>query len=60
MSDLPENLTPVRQAHVFDQAKLTDYMTANVEDFRGPISVLQFEGGQSNPTVHVTDGGGRM
>ncbi len=60
MSDLPENLTPVRQAHLFDEAKLTDYMTANVEGYRGPIKVLQFEGGQSNPTYHITDGGGRM
>ena len=60
MSDLPENLTPVRQAHLFDEAKLTDYMTTNVEGYRGPIKVLQFEGGQSNPTYHVTDGGGRM
>ena len=60
MSDLPDNLTPVRAAHVFDQARLADYMKANVEGYRGPISVLQFEGGQSNPTFHVTDGGGRM
>ncbi len=60
MSQLPENLTPVRAAHVFDEAKLADYMKANVEGYRGPIEVLQFEGGQSNPTFHVTDGGGRM
>ncbi|MBI3198281.1 MAG: phosphotransferase [Rhodospirillales bacterium] len=60
MSDLPDNLTPVRQAHLFDEAKLADYLTANVEGYRGPIRVLQFEGGQSNPTYHVTDGGGRM
>jgi len=60
MSDLPENLTPVRHAHLFDEAKLADYMKANIEGYRGPIKVLQFEGGQSNPTYHVTDGGGRM
>ena len=60
MSQLPSNLTPVRDAHVFDQARLVDYMKANVEGFRGPISVLQFEGGQSNPTFHVTDGAGLM
>ena len=35
-------------------------MKANVDGYRGPIRVLQFEGGQSNPTFHVTDGGGRM
>ena len=60
MSQLPDNLTPVRAAHVFDVARLADYMKANVEDFRGPLSVLQFEGGQSNPTFHLTDGNGRM
>ncbi len=60
MSQLPDNLTPVRAAHVFDVARLADYMKANVEDFRGPLSVLQFEGGQSNPTFHLTDGNGRQ
>src|SRR5258707_10443649 len=60
MSELPENLTPVRPAHVFDEGRLADYMKANVDGYRGPIRVLQFEGGQSNPTFHVADGGGRM
>jgi aminoglycoside phosphotransferase (APT) family kinase protein len=60
MSELPENLTPVRANHVFDEGRLADYMKANVEGFRGSIRVLQFEGGQSNPTFHVTDGAGRM
>src|SRR5436190_10484671 len=60
MSNLPANLTPVREAHVFDEARLTDYMTNNVDGFRGPLRVLQFEGGQSNPTFHLTDRGDRM
>ncbi|HSI01546.1 MAG TPA: phosphotransferase, partial [Reyranella sp.] len=60
MSELPANLTPVREAHVFDEARLTDYMTTNVDGFRGPLRVLQFEGGQSNPTFHLTDRDGRM
>ena len=60
MSELPANLTPVREAHVFDQARLADYMKANVEGFRAPLKILQFEGGQSNPTFHLADGGGRM
>ena len=60
MSQLPSNLTPVRETHAFDQARLIDYMTSNVDGFRGPLKVLQFEGGQSNPTFHLTDGGGRM
>ena len=60
MSELPDNLTPVRANHVFDEARLADYMKAHVDGYRGPARLLQFEGGQSNPTFHITDGGGRM
>lgn len=60
MTDLPDNLTPVRPAHAFDEARLSDYMKSNVDGYRGPIRVLQFEGGQSNPTFHVTDAGNRQ
>jgi aminoglycoside phosphotransferase (APT) family kinase protein len=60
MSKLPANLAAVREAHAFDEARLADYMKANVEGFRAPLSVLQFEGGQSNPTFHVTDDAGSM
>src|SRR5919106_1495686 len=60
MSELPENLTPVRAAHVFDEARLADYMKTHVDGYRGLARVLQFEGGQSNPTFHITDAGGRM
>ena len=60
MSQLPANLTPVRDAHIFDQARLVEYMSANVAGFRGPVRLLQFEGGQSNPTFHLTDTSGRM
>jgi aminoglycoside phosphotransferase (APT) family kinase protein len=34
----------------FDTARLEEYLTANAKDFRGPLSVKQFKGGQSNPT----------
>jgi len=60
MSELPDNLTPVREVHVFDEARLADCMKANVEGYRAPMRILQFEGGQSNPTFHLTDAGGRM
>ena len=53
MSELPSNLTPVRDAHVFDEGRLTDYLTAHVDGCRGPLRVLQFEGGQSNPTGKI-------
>lgn len=59
MTDLPDNLTPVRPAHVFDEAKLAAFMKDHVEGYRGPLTVLQFEGGQSNPTFLLSDGGGR-
>jgi aminoglycoside phosphotransferase (APT) family kinase protein len=60
MSELPSNLGPIREAHRFDEAKLASYMQDHVADFRGPLKILQFEGGQSNPTFHLTDGAGRM
>jgi aminoglycoside phosphotransferase (APT) family kinase protein len=43
-------LTPVREAHRFNQAALAKYLIAELDGFCEPISILQFEGGQSNPT----------
>ena len=37
----------------FDAARLEDYLTANAPGFRGPLSVKQFRGGQSNPTYYL-------
>src|SRR5687768_2029077 len=34
----------------FDTARLEEYLTANAKGFKGPLSVRQFKGGQSNPT----------
>jgi aminoglycoside phosphotransferase (APT) family kinase protein len=59
MNDLPDNLTPVRPAHVFDESKLAAFMKEKVEGYKDPLQVLQFEGGQSNPTFLLTDGSGR-
>jgi aminoglycoside phosphotransferase (APT) family kinase protein len=50
MSDQFVGTMPVQDKHRFDTAGLERYMTANVEGFRGPLTVLQFRGGQSNPT----------
>jgi aminoglycoside phosphotransferase (APT) family kinase protein len=44
---------PVRDAHRFDEARLADWMRANVEGFSGPLTVEQFKGGQSNPTYKL-------
>ena len=57
---LPDNLTDVREAHRFDEAALASYMKDHVEGFAGPLTVRQFDGGQSNPTFHLTDGRGRQ
>ena len=44
----------VREAHRFDATALERWMQANVRDFKGPLSVQQFKGGQSNPTYKLT------
>ena len=51
MSDV--EITEVRAAHVFDEAALGAYLQENVADFTGPLTVRQFEGGQSNPTFQL-------
>ena len=43
----------VRSAHRFDSARLDRWMRAEVEGYRGPLSVEQFKGGQSNPTYKL-------
>ena len=47
---LEDDLTPVRDVHRFDEARLERYLTDRMPDFRGPLTVRQFIGGQSNPT----------
>ena len=51
MSDV--EITEVREAHRFDEAALTEYLTQHVPGFKGPMTVRQFEGGQSNPTFQL-------
>ncbi len=55
MSDVA--LTPVREAHRFDEAALAAYLETNVADYEGPLTIEQFEGGQSNPTFRLTTPG---
>ena len=40
-------------ADVLDAGKLAEWMSANVEGFEGPVEVLKFAGGQSNPTYRL-------
>ena len=49
---------PVRETHRFDVASLERYMARHVEGFKGPITVSQFQGGQSNPTYRLSSPGG--
>ncbi|MGQ0529060.1 MAG: phosphotransferase [Panacagrimonas sp.] len=43
----------VREQHRFDESRLLAWMNANVEGFKGPLTVQQFKGGQSNPTYKL-------
>ena len=43
----------VRAGLGFDEARLAVWMTANVAGYRGPLTVTQFKGGQSNPTYKL-------
>lgn len=47
---------PVAEKHRFDEARLAEFLCANVAPFSGPLVVEQFKGGQSNPTFRLTAG----
>jgi aminoglycoside phosphotransferase (APT) family kinase protein len=44
---------PVSNSHMFDVAALDAYLSQHLPDFKGPITVEQFKGGQSNPTYKL-------
>jgi aminoglycoside phosphotransferase (APT) family kinase protein len=44
---------PVEERHRIDEVRLEGWMRENVEGFGGPLTVLQFKGGQSNPTYRL-------
>jgi aminoglycoside phosphotransferase (APT) family kinase protein len=48
--DVLGQTTGVRSGHQIDAAALERHLSANLDGFRGPIEIRQFEGGQSNPT----------
>ena len=56
MDSLPLT-TPVREAHRFDEQALGTFLENHLDGFRRPFSILQFEGGQSNPTFLVSSQG---
>ncbi|HEX6162573.1 MAG TPA: phosphotransferase [Vicinamibacterales bacterium] len=43
-------ITRVRPGHEIDAAALERYLTEHLPGFAGPLTIRQFEGGQSNPT----------
>jgi aminoglycoside phosphotransferase (APT) family kinase protein len=60
--DLSANIgtTAVREQHRFDEGALAAYLAQHVDGFKGPLSVEQFKGGQSNPTYRLTAGSARF
>ncbi len=44
---------PVEERHRIDEAHLDGWMRDHVEGYAGPLTVLQFKGGQSNPTYRL-------
>jgi aminoglycoside phosphotransferase (APT) family kinase protein len=59
MSDQFVGTMPVAERHRFDVARLEAYLAERISGFRGPLSVEQFKGGQSNPTYLLAAGGKR-
>jgi aminoglycoside phosphotransferase (APT) family kinase protein len=49
---------PPEGADVLDTAKLTAWMADHVAGFKGPIEILKFAGGQSNPTYRINAASG--
>ena len=44
----------VKAAHRIDEARLAQFLGDVAPDYEGPLTVRQFEGGQSNPTYLLT------
>lgn len=43
----------VEERHRVDEARLAAWMQEHVEGYQGPLTVLMFKGGQSNPTYRL-------
>jgi aminoglycoside phosphotransferase (APT) family kinase protein len=51
-------LVDVLPQHRIDEAALTSYLAAALPEAHAPLTVRQFQGGQSNPTYLITEDGG--
>ena len=47
-------LGAVTGRHAFDVARLAAHLERHLPEFRGPVEVQQFQGGQSNPTYLIS------
>lgn len=56
---LDPSVIQVQERHRFDTARLEGWMRGHVDGYRGPLTVEQFGGGQSNPTYRLTTPSGR-
>jgi len=56
---LTTEAVPVLEQHRFDERRLERYLREHVEGFIAPLTVAQSQGGMSNPTFILTDGGGQ-
>lgn len=52
-----DSLTPVRDAHVFDESAIASYLNVQLSIDFSDMVVRQFEGGQSNPTFMIENAG---
>jgi len=52
-------LGEVTARHRFDVERLAAHLEQHLPEFRGPLTVQQFQGGQSNPTYLLTTQAGR-
>jgi aminoglycoside phosphotransferase (APT) family kinase protein len=54
---LTSDTIPVRETHRFDVDALERYLGSRIPGFAGPVTVTQFQGGQSNPTYRLSTPG---
>ena len=57
--DMPTGTRDVDPRHRFETDKLEELLKREIDEFEGPLTVLQFRGGQSNPTYELSDPNGR-
>ena len=49
---------PIAEQHAFDAGALAAWLKRHIDGFVGPLTALQFKGGQSNPTFKLTAASG--